>query len=355
VEFGNAGWRIERTIRLFGQDVFKRIYSRRRPAPKEIGPVARILLVRTDKIGDAIISTPVISALRGVYPAARIDILLGERNKVAAPLLPQIDSVLVTSRNWRQRFRTLREIRARGYDLAINLVQADSLTAGFFTALSSARVKVGAAGTSAPYLDIVVDQPLAPHPHVIRLLRLLEPLGINVELSEAKLQMLVSSDSLAFARQALGPAPAGASRVMVNISASSPRKFWGVARYAALARTLQAKGMEVLLVGAPPDRQRLDKIAAQSGARAIAPRDDIMEFAALLSFADVVVSPDTSTIHIAAALGKPVVALVNDPVTAIEWAPWGVPNRVLGGDVPVTEIDEADVLAAVQSLLPKNG
>lgn len=78
----------ERKARRFAQRVLGALFHLRRAAPFQIGQVNRILLVRTDKIGDAIVSTPVLQALRQHYPNARIDVVLGRRNRAAGPLLP---------------------------------------------------------------------------------------------------------------------------------------------------------------------------------------------------------------------------------------------------------------------------
>ena len=74
------------------------------------------------------------------------------------------------------------------------------------------------------------------------------------------------------------------------------------------------------------------------------------DFAAVLSFADLVVSPDTSIVHIAAALGKPVVTLTGQGDLATEWTPWGVPHRVVIGPGLVPDITFAEARDAVRSL-----
>ena len=65
------------------------------PLPAPIPDAPRILLLRLDRIGDAIISTPALLALRRRFPSGRIDVLLGAKNRTVAPLLPAADNVYV--------------------------------------------------------------------------------------------------------------------------------------------------------------------------------------------------------------------------------------------------------------------
>lgn len=341
---------LERAVRRLGQRLFRRLYPRRRSAPSDLGSIDRILLVRTDKIGDAIVSTPVIQALREHFPKARIDILLGSRSKAAGPLLPYIDSVFVAGRGVRERLMLLHRLRKSHYDVVINLVFADSITAAVFTAGSGARMKIGFENSASAFLDFIVARPTLPMPFVPKLLLLIAPLGITVNPAEARPSITLLPAAIDAARHEIGRFSSDRTLLMINISGSSPRKFWGVERYAALARQLRFDGFDVVVLSAPADEQSLREIVDRSGAFMIAPRPDLMEFAAILSFADLVVSPDTSIVHIAAALGKPVVALVDAPVTAIEWAPWAVPNRVVGCSTGIPDILDKDVLSAVRDL-----
>jgi ADP-heptose:LPS heptosyltransferase len=138
--------------------------------------------------------------------------------------------------------------------------------------------------------------------------------------------------------------------IIVNISGSTPGKFWGVEPYARLARNLEKSGFLVLLLAAVADAPLLERIASEAGVGRIPPNPDLAEVAALLSFADLVVSPDTSIVHIAAALGKPVVDLVPVPHVGLEFGPWGVPHRIISGSDGIGGIAEADVQAAIQGL-----
>ncbi|MEE8486621.1 MAG: lipopolysaccharide heptosyltransferase family protein, partial [Gemmatimonadota bacterium] len=78
-----------------------------------------ILLVRMDRIGDAILTTPILAVLRDRFPEGSINILLGEKNRVVAPLLSNVDERIILQRG--QVFRTIRQLRRQRYDVVLNL------------------------------------------------------------------------------------------------------------------------------------------------------------------------------------------------------------------------------------------
>jgi ADP-heptose:LPS heptosyltransferase len=342
----------ERKVRRFAQRVLGALFHLRRTAPFQIGQINRILLVRTDKIGDAIVSTPVLQALRQHYPDARIDVVLGRRNRAAGPLLPFKDRILVAERGVPKMLSLIRKLRAEHYDLAIDMLPSDSVTAAVTTVISGAAMKIGFEDSASAFYNAVVAHPAELEHHVPRLLRLLTPMGIVVAPDQARpsLALPVASQEGARAFLADWRVSSRVPLVLINISGSSPRKFWGVENFVALAREIARWNVEVGLLSSPADGAVLQQIAAAAGVRSIPPMPRLEDFAAVLSFADLVVSPDTSIVHIAAALDKPVVTLTGQGDLATEWTPWGVPYRVVTGPGLVPDITFAEAREAVRSL-----
>ena len=350
---GRVLWQFERRLRHLGQNAIKYIYRRRRPEPSDFGAIRRVLLVRTDKIGDAVVSTPVIEALKCRFPDSEIDIVLGRRNFAAAPLLRHVNRVFFAKRTVIEMAALVRNLRARHYDIAIDMLPADSLTSAFHTVTSGARIKIGFEGSASPFYDVVVPHDPEDHQHhVPRLLRLLAPLNIVVPDERALPAVVLSPAALDAARRALaGQTGDGRKLVMINISGSSESKFWGVENFARLAKDIEALGAHVVLLSAPGDSGLLQDIVDRNGAASLPPRSDLMEFAALISFADLVISPDTSIVHISAALGRPVVTLTGPALVGAQWRPWAVPSRTVGCATSIPDTPYRGVLDAVQSLI----
>ncbi len=185
---------------------------------------------------------------------------------------------------------------------------------------------------------------------VERVFELGRPFGLAGK--PGSLQLFPDPQKAAELQRALG----AGSFVAIHISARRPAQRWPVARYAALAAQL-AREARVLLLWAPGSRDNPrhpgDDEAAASVLQAApacipVPTPDLATLIAALSLAGRVVCPDGGAMHLAAALGKPVVALFGDsPVE--RWRPWGVPHRVLRpesrdlADLPVDAVREAFV------------
>src|SRR5688500_18401843 len=110
--------RVELAIRRLLIRLLDRAAKRpRHKDPLELAGDSCILLIRHDRLGDAIVSTPVMKLLRESFPAARIDIVLGNRNRTIAPLLPAIDDVFVVERGL-SGLRSIRSVLGlRHYDV----------------------------------------------------------------------------------------------------------------------------------------------------------------------------------------------------------------------------------------------
>lgn len=324
----------------------------RRPLPTSGTPaeIRRILLLRTDKIGDAILSTPVFEALRQRFPRAEIDVLLGRRNRAAASLLPFIDNVFVLTQRVPDMMRLTWALRRRRYDIAINLISVDSTTPALATALSGATMKIGFANLGAPVYDTVIPRPSTPVHYARRNLSLLEPFGIETATNTHRpLSVQIPAEAIAAVRFML-PEKKPSPFVIINLSGSVREKCWGVENFARLGRAIRQQGIDVAAVAAPQDEDLLYDVARAGDIRVLPTRDSLAEFVALLSFADLIVTPDTSVVHLASALRKPVVALAGSALIAAEWSPWQVPHRVIPATNGIPNIPYHDVETAVLDL-----
>ena len=292
----------------------------------------RLLILRRDNIGDLVCTTPLIAALRAQLPGAWLGAVVTTYNAEVLAGNPALDEIFVYEKlkhrtgsllsHVRSRLGQRSRLRERRFDCV--LVPAPSAQA-----LKLARglkpVRVLASPTGFP-----------SHLHEVeRVFELGRSLGVNGK--AGLLQLFPDAKKQSELRQQFGAGPF----VALHISARRPAQRWPLQRYAALAAEL-AKEARVLLLWAPGaadnPRHPGDDVAAAEVLRAAAnPRvipvatAELKTLIAALSLADRVVCPDGGAMHLAAALGKPVVALFGDsPVE--RWRPWGVPHRVLRPD-----------------------
>jgi heptosyltransferase-3 len=353
------GKSLERSVRRATIAWLGRGGSRRERAAELALPSApSFLLIRPDRIGDAIISTPLLMLLRERFPAARIDMLLGRKNRSAAELLPEIDGHPVLAGSTSEVFNTIRTIRGRRYDVAINLLANDSASGSLLMALSGARVRIGFRGEAEGVYDYVVEKPSTPI-HIVRESSLLlAPLGISPigempSRESEHLRIEIPDDALqgAKSRAAFLFTDNSRHRLIMNISGSSPEKFWGVEQYIELALRLRARGTESIIAGSPGDSQKVAAIAAGAGCSFLPPTPSLAEFAAMLSRADLIVTPDTSVVHLSAALRKPTVMLVASESAGSAWHPWGTRYQVVRHKESIPEIPVEEVERSIEKLI----
>ncbi len=348
---------IERRIR---RTVLRRLKGGRRDVklPPQLPPRPRLLLIRTDRIGDAIISTPSIALLRQRFPEARIDLLLGHRNALVGGLIPGVDRVIVLPRSPVPMFATISHLRRQRYDVAINLLEGDSASAAAVTAASGARYRVGFDGQASSAYEIVVERP-SPEVHMVpATAALLGALGVDPIPPEGprrpceRLQLRIAKQELSAGRQALRNA-VGMQRgavVVMNVSASAPSRRWAIDRFETLADRMRTAGFVPVFVGAPADESALRSLA-QRGWITLAPSRSYARFASLLAGADAVVTADSSVVHLAAALERPLVVLARSSGDTRRWAPWGVAHRIVADAETLAAIAPDDVFPAISSLL----
>lgn len=291
--------------------------------------IRRILVIRVDLIGDVVLSLPAVRALRRAYPQAAIDMLVlpaatgvlaGERD-IARVLTYDFNiwrrpAGLFNPRNWQGVRPLLAMLREPRYDLCVS-VSGD--WGSVLARLSGARRRVGYAGEAYPGLmtDPVPGRRYAVTMHEVEyVLRLARAAGGVVAAEDALPRLGVAPEAAAGIECVLQRAGLGGnSRPLVALHAGAQNgraKRWPAAHWAALADRLTAElGARVILTGAPGDAPLTAAIQrrARRAVHDLAGQTSLPELVALLAQCDLVVSGDSGPLHIACAVGTPVVGL----------------------------------------------
>lgn len=278
----------------------------------------RILVIQLRRLGDVVVSQPIVEDLHAAFPDAIVDFLTGAE---AAPLLreqPHIGTVLAYDR--RHAVRMIRLVRARRYDCVVD-VQSNSRTAAL-ALFSGARVRVGwdMRGWGLTYTHRAGRRNPQPTYVVRDRQRLLQAIGVPVSPRDARL--VLRPDERRDGELALiaRGAPAGAARVGIVLSAGEPSKIWPVERFAAVAGALAAEGICPVIFETPGDAERVSRLRALTRAGIDAPIVDARDFLRMLSACDAFLSGDTGPSHMAMALDVPSVTIYGPRPPAL-WNP----------------------------------
>ncbi len=327
--------------------------------------MSRVLVTRLDNDGDVLLAGPAIRAVAA--GAGHVTLLCGPRGRQAARLLPGVDEVLVGRAPWidpepapvdRQDVLGLAgALGARRFDRALVLGSFHQSPLPTALVLRLAGVPwVGATSVDYPGSLLDLRHRVSDDVHeVVRALDLARAAGYELPPGDDG-RMAVKVD-----------APERGSSVVVHPGASVPARAWSPRRAAELVEALAARGEEVLVTGAPSERD-LTAFVAGAHARDLGGRTTLPELAAVLAGARAVVVGNTGPAHLAAAVGTPVVSLFAPTVPAVRWRPYGVSHELLFVDVPcagcrarVCPVDghpclegvtPEDVLAALERLAP---
>lgn len=308
----------------------------------------RLLVVRPDNLGDVLLAGPAIAALRSAAPNARLDLLASPAGAPAAALLPDVDEAVVASVSWQQIATTapsvsapsdselVTRIAARHYDAAVVLTSFSQSPWPAGCALQRAAVPVRA-GTSKEFggtaLTHWVPAPEDELHQVDRALHVLRRLGVTAAGAAAPmLRAQVPPRGRAAARAALaaaGLAPDEPYVVMLP-GASCPSRRWQPDRFRAAAADLAGKGLPVAVSGPPAERDLVNTVVSGApGVVGLAGALDVPGLAGLLAGAAVAVTNNSGGMHLADAVGTPVVALFAGTEDEDQFRPRSVPAVVL--------------------------
>jgi len=289
--------------------------------------VNRALIVRLGSLGDVVHAMPVAAALRAAFPEARIDWATHPAYAPLVGLVQGVDAAIpVDTRAWQagargNLFAGLSSLRQAAYDLALDLqglvksaVLARAAGAGRTIGFARAHLREPAARF---FYDETVDPGDAVH--VIRKnLALAAHVGADGQTVRVPLAVPVS----AAAQQATGEAGPGGF-ALLNPGAAWPNKRWPADRFGALADGLRRQhALPSLVLWGPGEAPLADAVvAASQGAARLAPPTTIVDMVAVAGAARLMVSGDTGPLHLAAAVGTPVVALFG-PTQTERNGPW---------------------------------
>jgi lipopolysaccharide heptosyltransferase I len=278
----------------------------------------RIALIKPSALGDIVHCLPVLTAVRRRYPGAHLTWVV---NRSYEPLLhghPDLDATLLFDRHatrhgllhgLRVNVSWLWQFRQRQFDLILDL--QGLLRSGVMTAVSGAARRVGLStareGARWFYTDVVPVADFQAIHAVDRYWLVAEALGAGAGPKEFRLPAFKAEGRWADEFLSDCPRP----WLMLGPGSRWVTKRWPPNSFAALARRTQSEyGGTVILVGGPDETPLAQAVAGElSGpSRDLTGRTGLPQLAALLSRADVMLANDTGPLHLAAALGRPVVA-----------------------------------------------
>lgn len=348
--------------------------------PIRLDGARRILLVKPSALGDVVHTLPVAATLHRRYPNIPLDWLVEEEAADIVRGHLAVAGVIVSARKrWLRQLqhptqipttlgemrRFIAELRWRHYDAVLDL--QGLFKSALYVMVTGAPVRVGFAEgrECAPWiLTHRVVAPPQPVHAVERYLALASAVDATDPVHEYHISL--SPEDLTAARSHLATCPR--PRVVVHPAARWRTKLWELPRWRELAASLLAEGIGVVLTGSGEDHVIAEGICSGMNPRplSLVGRLSLKQLVAVLQDVDLMITVDSGPMHIAAAVGTPVVALFG-PTDPLRTGPRG-PGRILRRELPCSpclqrgcqiedtyrcmrDLSVAEVLGTVRNLL----
>lgn len=316
--------------------------------PAALGParwnwneVRSVLVVRLRSIGDTVLSTPSLIALRRFLPETRIDILLEDWVAPVLDGLTCVDNVIrVERKNLASRIQIAKQLRATNYDVGYNFHGGS--TATFLLRASGAKHRIGYANYRYSSLHNHLSPPSSilwgsEKTHSVeQQLALVGWTGVPVS-DRPETRLAVTPDASAQIDARLRAAGLVGSKqfAFIHPSAAFDTKRWAAEKFARVAEALGALGITAVAVARHDDAQDTNELQLNSAVPVIAFTDlSLPLVTALAARARLFVGNDSGIAHIAAAVGCPSVVIFGSSNVA-HWRPWAsAPAEVVREDMP---------------------
>jgi lipopolysaccharide heptosyltransferase II len=310
-----------------------------------------VLAVRLDAIGDVLMTTPALRALKRARRGRRITLLTSAAGADIARMIPEVDDVIVYQAPWMKASgrhmradtdRTaIERLRAGGYDGAVifTVYSQNAWAAAMLCQLAGIPRRL-AHSRENPY-QLLTDWVPEPEPQsllrheVRRQLELVAHIGAESNDACLSLALPAAAHVQAQAFLARSRIDTRAPWTVIHPGASAPSRRYPAEAYAEVARRLVRRyGWQIVFTGSAGEAALVEHIRTLMGApsHSAAGRLDLPALCALIDAAPVLIANNTGPAHIAAALGTPVVDLY--ALTNLQHMPWMVESRVLYHDVP---------------------
>ncbi|MFA6980284.1 MAG: glycosyltransferase family 9 protein [Ignavibacteriaceae bacterium] len=286
-----------------------------------IAPGDKILFVRLNRIGDALVVTPLLAEIKN-KTNAEVYILASQTNRIVFDDCPCVSKVIVFEKGLKGFLTLLKLIEQEKFAAIVDLHDDVSTTVSFLVALAKVPLKFGLKKSNSKIYTHTVEKADPTKTHVIeRNLALLKLFGLSYNKENVNILYQPREDSFIKADNYLAHKFKEKKFLIgINISAGSEARFWGVERYRQLLSFFKTYDANVLLLSTTRDLKHAIQIATKNEPIFYSPSFD--EFAAMISKLNFLFTPDTSTVHLASAFKIPMFGIyVQYNTDDLPWTP----------------------------------
>lgn len=302
------------------------------------GKINKILVIRIDRIGDVLLSTPAIRAVRETFPAAEISLLVSAYTKDLVVDSPDIDKLLIYGQ----------DRVSSNYDLAFAL--HSGLRQNYLTFTSGARIRVGYTGWGGGFFltrKLVDDREKRIRHEVESALEVVGSIGCTTQ--DKSLRISVTKEGEEFAEEYLQQHQFNKEDIIVVVHPGARQDYirWEKRGFAAVAdRLIKEEKAKVILIASRSEQQLMEEVVSLMREKPFfAIGLSLAQLVSLIKRCRLFIGNSTGPMHIAAALKVPVVAIFGNihPLDSYqEWGPWGEGHIVVSRNLNCSDCHPSD-------------
>jgi len=294
--------------------IFFRFYLKNKAMPHgeiDMGKVNNILIMSNAAIGDTLFATPAIKLIKKYYPDKNVVALLSPKNYKLFETNPNIDKVITYSGKWRDFLIAMIKLKKCNIDVTL-IMNSNEPQASPLSYCIGSKYIVRVPNNNNEFNHLHLNSPISRNyeKHTIHTrLKQLEYVGIKDK--SLQMELFPNSDWYKPVRKVLDRQY---RYIGIQVGASTISRMWFNEKWVALVNKILKydKDIRIVLTGSPQERHLTDALEKSISNKRVlnfAGKFDLCGAAALIGSLDLLVTPDTGPLHIAAAMGRPTVAI----------------------------------------------
>jgi lipopolysaccharide heptosyltransferase II len=310
-----------------------------RKSPLKKDEIKRILLLRHDRVGDMVLSTPVFRALKTEYPDAKITVLASENNHDILQNNPNVDEVLI----YKGMRSFMSEVHKKNFDMAIDLFLTHDLKQPFMTYISGAKYRLGFEDSGREIFFNMRSPSTLPQKRMVEHLSDLA-VAAGAETVDSEPEIFLSEEEKKWALSLLSDMGLEESLIIaVHPGAFYPSQRWPAERFGESARQIiEHCRTAIFIFGGKNERHLLEKIRNIAGDRShIFCGLPLRQFMALLNCCSLLICNNSGPLHIASALRIPTVSMTGPTVVPL-WLPPSENHIAVNKELQCSPCNRAD-------------
>lgn len=280
----------------------------------------KILITQLGRIGDMILLTPMFSLIKEKYPNCCIDVICGTKNHPVIRFNPHINHIHIFDKSPLKLVRLFVNIRKNKYDFYIDPKDHFSRESSMLAKIIQAKNKIGLIYDEKSSFNLPIpnnEENKGKH-YTLKILNPLAYLDIDISQTYYKPVIYESPDSIAYFKEFQTENSFG-KYIVINISASQKRKMWDKDKWVELINLMnqnsKLKSFNFVISSAPSELTELNYIIQNTRKILHYKSRNLLDVVSLIKNSDLLITPDTALVHIAAAYNIKLIGLfANNPL-----------------------------------------